>query len=245
MMINENKKDSNEDSSPSQPTEVVPTGIGTAANLITEADYDINISNNSAASCPDHCDMSGVEILNKCHLDLFPKKPVVKDEECCGGKYAAQIAQLPTLSGEYEQFVGMSGKSNNDLLILTNFRLFFVSHDGTSFLNVPLRLIESIEVKEINFIYVYLKIAKTIRLTFNSSERTLMWASRLNSILNYSPSKLDELFAFAFYSWYTNENNSMSSSSGGDGGGGGGDAVVSSSVEQSNINKHLFAKSKS
>lgn len=241
MMINENKKDSNEDSSSaaSQPTEVVPTGIGTA-NLITEADYDINISNNSAASCPDHCDMSGVEILNKCHLDLFPKKLVVIDEECSGGKYAAQISQLPTLSGEYEQFVGLSGKSNNDLLILTNFRLFFVSHDGTSFLNVPLRLIESIEVKEIIFIYVYLKIAKTIRLTFNSSERTLMWASRLNSILNYSPSKLDELFAFAFYSWYTNENNSMSSSSGGDG-----DAVVSSSVEQSNINKHLFAKSKS
>lgn len=40
---------------------------------------------------------------------------------------------------------------------------------------------------------------------FNSNEKTLIWANRLNSILNRSY-KLEELFAFAFYSWYTNEN---------------------------------------
>lgn len=58
------------------------------------------------------------------------------------------------------------------------------------------------------------------RLTFNSNEKTLLWANRLNSILNHA-SKLEELFAFAFYSWHTNEN----------------------SDEVSDPNRYLFSKS--
>ena len=97
-------------------------------------------------------------------------------------------------------------------------------HDSTSFINVPLMLIETIEIKEIFYIYIYLKNVKTLRcvyiilsveiisnliiflprLTFCSNEKTSIWCQRLNSIL-VKPYKLEELFAFTFYSWLTNE----------------------------------------
>jgi len=171
--------------------------IDNSNNTNIVVDYDINLSNNTN----DQCDMTSLEILNKCHLDLFPKKSPVCDDD----GYMKFVSKLPMLSGEYVQFIGSSGKLNNDPFIITNFRLFFLSHDLNSFINVPLMLVESIEVKEIVYIYIYLKVAKTIRLTFNSNEKTLLWANRLNSILNHA-SKLEELFAFAFYSWHTNEN---------------------------------------
>jgi len=65
-------------------------------------------------------------------------------------------------------------------------------------------LVESIEIKEILFLYVYLKNAKTIRLSFSTSEKATLWYQRLNSIISKSI-KLEELFAFTFYSWLTNE----------------------------------------
>lgn len=167
MMIIENKdpnESSNEDTTTQQHNTNDESSVGSDGpnpSLVAAAaaDYDINISNNSATSNNDQCDMTSLEILNKCHLDLFPKKSPVSDDELC----LRFVAKLPTLSGEYVQFVGYSGKLNNDPLIITNFRLFFLNHDCTSFINVPLMLIESIEVKEIIFIYINLKIAKTIR----------------------------------------------------------------------------------
>lgn len=83
-------------------------------------------------------------------------------------------------------------------------------HESISFINVPIMLIESIEIKEIIFLYVYLKNAKTIRLSFSSSEKATLWYQRLNSIIS-KPIKLEELFAFTFYSWLTNEKSDESS----------------------------------
>ena len=47
-------------------------------------------------------DMTSVEILNKCHLDFFPKKQAVCDDEIC----ASIVEQIPILHGEYIQFIG-------------------------------------------------------------------------------------------------------------------------------------------
>lgn len=50
----------------------------------------------------DQCDMTSLEILNKCHLDLFPKKnPICDDVDCMRIE-----KQLPYLNGEYIQFIG-------------------------------------------------------------------------------------------------------------------------------------------
>jgi len=65
-------------------------------------------------------------------------------------------------------------------------------------------LVESIEIKEILFLYVYLKNAKTIRVSFSTTEKASLWYQRINSMISKSI-KLEELFAFTFYSWLTNE----------------------------------------
>lgn len=144
--------------------------------------------------------MTSLEILNKCHLDLFPKKKTICDDVDC----MRIVDQLPILNGEYIHFIGPSGRKNEDILLVTNFRVFLLMHESISFINVPIMLVESLEIKEIFYLYVYLKNAKTIRLGFSSSEKAALWMQRLNSIISKSI-KLEELFAFTFYSWLTNE----------------------------------------
>ncbi len=58
---------------------------------------------------------------------------------------------------------GRSGKLNEDILVLTNYRLFLSLNNETSFINFPIMLIDTIEVKEIFYIHVYLKNIKTIK----------------------------------------------------------------------------------
>ena len=58
------------------------------------------ILNNSNST--DHCDMTSLEILNKCHLDLFPKKEMICDDD----NSKSVIEQLPILNGEYIHFIG-------------------------------------------------------------------------------------------------------------------------------------------
>ena len=62
-----------------------------------------NSTNLNNSNSTDHCDMTSLEILNKCHLDLFPKKQTVCDDVNC----MAIVEQLPILNGEYIQFIGI------------------------------------------------------------------------------------------------------------------------------------------
>lgn len=71
-------------------------------------DYEINSSNNSANN-NDQCDMTSLEILNKCHLDLFPKKTPTSDDDSS----LKFVSKLPTLSGEYIQFIGSLNDQKN------------------------------------------------------------------------------------------------------------------------------------
>lgn len=50
----------------------------------------------------DQCDMTSLEILNKCHLDLFPKKKTICDDVNC----MRIVDQLPILNGEYIHYIG-------------------------------------------------------------------------------------------------------------------------------------------
>lgn len=97
-------------------------------------------------------------------------------------------------------------------------------------------LIESIEVKDVVYILINLKNAKALRLIFASNDKTLLWYQRLNSTVNHVY-KLDELFAFTFYSWLTNEKLDAADSS----------SSLSSTNTSSNLNdfssRYLFSKS--
>jgi hypothetical protein len=62
--------------------------------------------NLNTSNSTDHCDMTSLEILNKCHLDLFPKKKTICDDVDC----MSIVEQLPILNGEYIQFIGNLNK---------------------------------------------------------------------------------------------------------------------------------------
>ena len=139
-----------------------------SATTTKAEDLDVSISIESPKNSHD---MTSLEILNKCHLVIFPKKNAICDDETFMRIF---LDTVPILSGEYICFIGPSGKFNNEILVLTNYRLFLLmtdhfnptssnSNEFKSFINVPIMIIESIEIKEIVYIYVYLKNAKTIR----------------------------------------------------------------------------------
>lgn len=91
-----------------------------------------------------------------------------------------------------------------------------------SFVNVPLGLIESIEARDIFYLHIYCKDAHTFRwvsqsspsfswlvphaswipgrITFNTNEACVEWFKRLMSAVQ-PPSKLQDVFAFAFHAW--------------------------------------------
>ena len=106
----------------------------------------------------DHCDMASMEIVNNPYMEIFPKQSTKYDDKSLEGT----TDLFPILDGEYIYYMGYSGKSD-EIFAITNFRIFLLMHKRTSFINVPLMLIESIEFKEIFYIYVYLKYAKTLR----------------------------------------------------------------------------------
>ena len=109
-----------------------------------------------AAGSVDQCDMTSMEIVNL--VSCFPKQVTKYDDKSLEGTSDL----FPVLNGEFVHYMGYSGKSD-EIFAITNFRIFLLMHKRTSFINVPLMLIESIEFKEIFYIYVYLKYAKTLR----------------------------------------------------------------------------------
>jgi hypothetical protein len=44
-----------------------------------------------------------------------------------------------------------------------------------------------------------------LRITFGSNDKAALWYQRLYPLVSKIYNKLDELFAFTFYSWWTNE----------------------------------------
>ena len=69
-------------------------------NLSDSLTFNSNLSNSNNSA--DYCDMTSLEILNKCHLDLFPKKEMICDDLACKNI----VEQLPILNGEYVHFIG-------------------------------------------------------------------------------------------------------------------------------------------
>ena len=83
--------------------------------------------------------------------ELYPKKPLVSDD-------AALQPPYPTIPGESIEFLGRTAEG---VIALSNFRLF-IRH-GHSVMNIPLALIDTIECRDIFFLYVYCKDARSLR----------------------------------------------------------------------------------
>ncbi|XP_038061962.1 myotubularin-related protein 3-like isoform X2 [Patiria miniata] len=120
--------------------------------------------------------------------EAFPLKPMVKDD--------------PRLEVPYHQLCGESvtflGRASDAIIVLSSYRLL-IRHKE-SFVNVPVMLIESVECRDLFYLVILCKDGKTYRCKFATNEQCQDWLTRLMSAIA-PPSKLEDLFAFAFHAW--------------------------------------------
>ena len=83
--------------------------------------------------------------------ELYPKKPLVSDD-------ASLTAPYPPLPGESIEYLG---RTADGVIALSNFRLFIKLR--YTLINIPLALIDTIECRDIFFLYVYCKDARSHR----------------------------------------------------------------------------------
>ena len=107
------------------------------------------------------------------------------------------------LQGEHELYLG---KSNDDLICITNFRLFILKHDA--FMNLPLKMIESMERLENNNMLVMTKDGRSTHYKFADSDTLLRWHERIvqgitgvfTDAKGVKPDERAPLFAYYFWS---------------------------------------------
>ncbi|KAK4319925.1 hypothetical protein Pmani_009176 [Petrolisthes manimaculis] len=124
--------------------------------------------------------------------DSYPKQKCQFDEP------SLSVPFIP-LSGEYAQYVG---RTSDGLIALSNYRIFLQQRDATY--HIPLGVIESIECREIFFLYLLCKDTKSYKSTFLTNEQCSEWQRRLTKALAL-PQRLENVYAFAFYIWNMEE----------------------------------------
>ncbi|XP_033747219.1 myotubularin-related protein 3-like [Pecten maximus] len=120
--------------------------------------------------------------------ELYPKKSLVTED-------AALHVPFPLLCGEAVEFLG---HIDEGVIALSNFRLLIRFKD--SFINVPLGLVESVECRDIFYLYVYCKDATVARCAFSNNDSCQVWFRRVSDRVA-PPRELKSYFAFAFHAW--------------------------------------------
>uniref|UniRef100_A0A8D0XZI4 phosphatidylinositol-3,5-bisphosphate 3-phosphatase n=1 Tax=Sus scrofa TaxID=9823 RepID=A0A8D0XZI4_PIG len=120
--------------------------------------------------------------------DLFPPKELVKEEE---------NLQVPftVLQGEGVEFLGRAADA---LIAISNYRLHIKFKD--SVINVPLRMIDSVESRDMFQLHIACKDSKVVRCHFSTFKQCQEWLTRL-SRATARPAKPEDLFAFAYHAW--------------------------------------------
>ncbi|XP_055736214.1 myotubularin-related protein 4-like isoform X2 [Salvelinus fontinalis] len=120
--------------------------------------------------------------------DLFPPKELVKEDD------SLQVP-FPALQGEGVEYLG---RADDTIIAISNYRLHIKFKD--SIINVPLRLIESVESRDMFQLHVICKDAKVVRCHFSTFKQCQEWLKRLNRAIAH-PSRLEDLFALAYHAW--------------------------------------------
>ncbi|KAM7088147.1 phosphatidylinositol-3,5-bisphosphate 3-phosphatase MTMR4 isoform 3-T3 [Ciconia maguari] len=120
--------------------------------------------------------------------DLFPPKELVKEEESL---------QVPftVLQGEGVEYLG---HANDAVIAISNYRLHIKFKD--SVINVPLRMMESVECRDMFQLHIVCKDSKVIRCHFSTFKQCQEWLKRLTRAIA-RPAKPEDLFAFAYHAW--------------------------------------------
>lgn len=120
--------------------------------------------------------------------DLFPQKELVKEDD------ALQVP-FPVLQGECVEFLG---RADDAIIAISNYRLHIKFKD--SIINVPLRLIEGVESRDMFQLHIICKDSKVVRCHFSTFKQCEEWLKRLNRAITH-PARLEELFALAYHAW--------------------------------------------
>ncbi|XP_016103795.1 myotubularin-related protein 4 [Sinocyclocheilus grahami] len=120
--------------------------------------------------------------------DLFPQKELLKEDD------ALQVP-FPVLQGEWVEFLG---RADDDIIAISNYRLHIKFKD--SIINVPLRLIEGVESRDMFQLHIICKDSKVVRCHFSTFKQCEEWLKRLNRAIAH-PARLEELFALAYHAW--------------------------------------------
>lgn len=105
---------------------------------------------------------------------------------------------LPPFNLLHGEVVVHHSNSVDGLLVLTNYRLFLQLCNYQN--HIPLGLIETVEHRELFYLHIGCKDARTYRFTFDNNEKCLDWYGRLLKA-SAPPHQLEELFAFFHYVW--------------------------------------------
>ncbi|XP_077448577.1 phosphatidylinositol-3,5-bisphosphate 3-phosphatase MTMR4 isoform X2 [Stigmatopora argus] len=120
--------------------------------------------------------------------DLFPQKDLVKEDE------SLQIP-FPVLQGEGVEYLGHADEA---VIAISNYRLHIKFKE--SVINVPLRLIESVESRDMGQLHIICKDSKVVRCHFTTFKQCQEWVKRLIRAIAH-PSRLEDLFALAYHAW--------------------------------------------
>ncbi|XP_029104914.1 myotubularin-related protein 4 isoform X4 [Scleropages formosus] len=130
--------------------------------------------------------------------DLFPQKELVKEDE------NLQVP-FPVLQGEGVEYLG---RANDAIIAMSNYRLHIKFKDSVvntppgvdSEISVPLRLIESVESRDMFQIHITCKDSKVVRCHFSTFKQCQEWLKRLSRATTH-PSRVEDLFALAYHAW--------------------------------------------
>ncbi|KAM4700123.1 phosphatidylinositol-3,5-bisphosphate 3-phosphatase MTMR4 isoform 2-T2 [Discoglossus pictus] len=120
--------------------------------------------------------------------DLFPPRELVKEED----KLQVPFQVLPGEGVEY------LGSANDAIIAISNYRLHIKFKD--SVVNVPLRMIEAVESRDMFQLQIICKDSKVVRCHFSTFKQCQEWLKRL-SRATVRPAKQEDLFAFAYHAW--------------------------------------------
>ncbi|MGH0153645.1 UNVERIFIED_CONTAM: hypothetical protein FKN15_052379 [Acipenser sinensis] len=120
--------------------------------------------------------------------DLFPHKELVKEEE------SLQVP-FPVLQGEGVEYLG---RADDAIIAISNYRIHIKFKD--SIINVPLRLIDYVECRDMFQLHIICKDSKVVRCHFSTFKQGQEWLKRLNRAIAH-PARLEELFTFAYHAW--------------------------------------------
>lgn len=120
--------------------------------------------------------------------EVFPMRSPIKDSDSLAPVH-------PVIPGECVLFLG---ETRGGVISLSNYRLYVSCPPG--FLNIPLGLIDQLEQRDLFFIHIYCKDARSYRIQFSSTNTCEEWSRRVMDEIS-PPVKIEDIFAFSHFAW--------------------------------------------